>query len=376
MVTDNSNEPFSTRKLYNPKLVETVKDHKRIFLSPDSSKEEIAVCNPALYDNHFIYRVRKKHNNKYGEISVIKKDGETILFPEHEWEKDGIEDARISKNPKDGKYYITYIAYNEDRQNGGARIALATTEDFRTMHKHGIIGPQIRLEEGIKLAGGKNSYYGSIFEKELQEERKNNPNSNPYIMDKDATIVYSSKGNSILLHRIGDSIQATPFDSIKQLQTQEFWRHKFGKLEEETILYPGEKWTSEKVGLGGTPIDINGRKIGHIHGVERQDIENIVKFTYHSTFAEFDPDTYKIISIIRDPLLTPNPDYIFIEKSEKETIKKHINFATAIAVTPDKIFTYSGVGDYAIEERTTSKKHQLLELKRPHNLIENWGRPN
>ena len=290
-----------------------------MYLLPDESKGEIAVCNPASYENHLIYRVREKWNNKHGERSVIKKEGKIILFSEYRYEKDGIEDPRISKNEK---FNIIYTAFNEDKQHGGAKIALATTEDFKTIQKHGIIGPEIRLEEGIKLAGGPNSYYGAIFDKKLKEIRKDDSNANPYIMDKDATIVYSSRGKSILLHRIGDSIQATPFDSIKQLQTEDFWRFKFGELENETILYPGESWASEKVGLGGTPVNINGREIGHIHGVKMKKTGNLTEYTYNSTFAEFNPDTYKLISILRDPLLNPNPNYTFVEKSKNETIKK------------------------------------------------------
>ena len=193
-------------------------------------------------------------------------------------------------------------------------------------------------------------------------------------MDKDATIVYPPHGKPILLHRIGDSIQATPFNSIKELQTQEFWRNAFGRLEKETILYPGENWASEKVGLGGTPINIDGRMIGHVHGVTRKNTGNLTEYTYNSTFAEFDPDTYKITSILRDPLLTPNPKFVFIEESKNEIIKKFINFATAMDVTSNIISSYSGVGDCAVEVRTTNKNHQLAELKKSHNLIQNWDR--
>lgn len=371
----NDDEPPASQQTRNSRLETMVKDHKEIILSPDTSKGEIAVCNPASHGKHFIYRVRERWNNEYGERSVVKKDGEVILSPEYEWEKDGIEDARISRNPKSGEYNIIYTAYSEDEQDGGAKIALATTKDFKKIRKHGIIGPQIRLEEGIKLAGGKDSHYGSIFHRELQEERKNRTGPSSDIMDKDATIAYSQNGKPILLHRIGDSIQATPFDSIEQLQTQEFWRDAFGKLDDQTILYPGENWASEKVGLGGTPIDINGRMIGHIHGVRMEKTGTSVKYIYHSTFAEFNRDTYGIISIMRDPLLAPNSKFVFIEKKEKETIKKDINFATAMSIDINTISNHSGVGDYAIELRTCNKDWVLRELGKDHNLIKNWGKP-
>jgi len=245
---DEDDEPPNRGNISN--LVKTIQqDKKSIILLPSGSQGEIAVCNPAICEDHFIYRVREKTNNKYGEKSIIRyrelitpyklsEESRIILVPESEDEKDGIEDARISKN---GQYDIVYVAYNEDKNEGGAKVALATTEDFKTIQKHGIIGPKIKLEEAIKLAGGPNSYYGEVFDKELREERKVNPNINPFVMDKDATIVYAKSEQPILLHRVGNAIQATPFNSIKELQSQKFWRNKFSKLEEETILYPGEK---------------------------------------------------------------------------------------------------------------------------------------
>ncbi|MCK5449407.1 hypothetical protein KAI32_00925 [Candidatus Pacearchaeota archaeon] len=372
-----SDEPPPRQNSCNSNLVEIVRDKKSIFLSPDEKKGELAVCNPALWgdkdDDIFLYRAREKWKNNYGERSVIKEypSGRVILSPEHEYEIDGVEDPRISKN---GTFNIIYTAFNEDL---GARIALATTDDFKKIHKRGIIGPQIRLEEGIKFSGGKDSYYGSIFYKELQEKRKKNSNLKDYIMDKDATIVYTPKGKSILIHRVGDSVQATPFNSIEDLQTKDFWVDTFGKLEEQTILYPGEYWASEKVGLGGTPINIDGRIIGLVHGVEKikRRRGNLIEYFYNSTVVEFDPNTYEIISIIRDPLLEPNPDYPFIENSRDETIIKNINFATAFRVKPNgTLEIFSGVGDKAIESRTTNLKYILDGLSNRHNLTENWKR--
>ena len=374
-------------------LVKTVQeDKKSIILLPDESQGEIAVCNPAVCGNHFIYRVRERADNKYGEKSVVKHqklvtpyqlsgNPRKILVPEFEYEKDGIEDARVSKN---GQYDIVYVAYNEDKKDGGAKVALATTEDFeKEIRKHGIIGPEIRLEEGIQLAGGPNSYYGRLFDRELREERKDNPGINPFIMDKDATIVYTPSKQPVFLHRVGNAIQATPFSSIKELQDPAFWRHRFGKLEEDTILYPGKRWSSEKVGLGGTPITIkdndgNDRTIGQVHGVTKKETRKLVEYTYKSTYAEFDPETYHIKAVLREPIFLPDSEYIFVEENDKNTIKKYIDFATGLTIDPKDdsvICNYSGVGDYGIRLRTNNLKQWLLkELAHPHNAIENWQR--
>lgn len=387
---DTGEEPPDDRRQQEiSKLVTIVQDKKSILLLPNKSQGEKAVCNPAVWENHFIYRVRIRAYNDYKEKSIVKyrelitpyqlsEKSITILEPEFEYEKDGIEDARVSKN---GQYNIIYTAFNEDKKDGGAKVALATLDDFKKPNeiiKHGIIGPQIRLREGIQFAGGPNSYYGAIFDRELRASSE----ANPFIMDKDATIVYAKSGQQIFLHRIGDSIQATPFNSIEELQTKEFWRETFGKLEQQTILHPGKIWAPEKVGLGGTPIAVqdeegNKRIIGHIHGVEKKESENLVEYTYKSTFVEFDPETYHIKAIVRDPILLPDSKYIFEEKNGKTTIKKYINFATGITtdLKNDSVVSYSGVGDYGIRLRTNELKDWLLkELAHKYNKIEKWQR--
>lgn len=360
-------------------------DLEGILLLPDESYGEIAVCNPATLDSHFIYRVRSRDDNRYGEKSCVKHQRlisplqlggshREILTPEYGWEKDGIEDPRISKN---GLYYIVYTAFNEDELDGGARIALATTEDFGNIRKRGIIGPQIRLEEAVSLVG-RDSHYGDYFQRKLNAMREGNSLANPFVMDKDATIVYSPEGKPILLHRIARSIQATPFDSILDLKKGDFWRDCFRNLEKQTILYPGRKnsdagWASEKLGLGGTPRVIGGRIIGHIHGVEKKEEKGLMEYTYKSTFAEFNPETYKIISIIRDPLLHPRPDFTLVEENGKYITRKFVNFATEIHQEGSSVYSISGLGDKGIGYRTTSLQWLFRNLSHPHNGIKNWN---
>jgi predicted GH43/DUF377 family glycosyl hydrolase len=62
-------------------------------------------------------------------------DPRPAIFPSTPYETYGCEDARIT--PIDGRYYITYTAVS-DR---GVAVALASTDDFRTFRKHGVIFP-------------------------------------------------------------------------------------------------------------------------------------------------------------------------------------------------------------------------------------------
>jgi predicted GH43/DUF377 family glycosyl hydrolase len=59
----------------------------------------------------------------------------TAFIPERTYEAYGIEDPRITQ--LDDRYWITYVAVSPH----GAATALASTTDFQTFHRHGIIFP-------------------------------------------------------------------------------------------------------------------------------------------------------------------------------------------------------------------------------------------
>ena len=58
------------------------------------------------------------------------------------YERFGCEDPRVTRVEIEGRmlYLITYTALSGPAYPGqGNRVALASTEDFRTFHKHGIV---------------------------------------------------------------------------------------------------------------------------------------------------------------------------------------------------------------------------------------------
>jgi|TARA_B100001964_G_scaffold240621_2_gene310860 predicted GH43/DUF377 family glycosyl hydrolase len=376
MIVSDDEPPDRETREKTSKLITMVQDKRWPSLLPDKSKGEIATCNPAYCDGHTIHRVREDYKNIYGERSVLKKDGETILTPEYKYEKDGIEDARLSK--KGDTYLITYVAFNEDIENGGAKIALATTKNFKKIKRHGIIGPQMRYEEAIDLVGP-NSYYGKHWIRELEGIQKIHPGIDPFIPDKDAGLEYVPERKQwALLHRLEPAIQIAYADKISDFRKKKFWVEHIRNLEKYTILKPGIWWAKEKIGIGGLPIDIDGRKIGHIHGVEKRESEGLTQYFYRGTFAEFNPQIDKIIAILRDPMLLPTDKDKLIETSPNGHItEKYVNFPTILKVSPNDIsalLTISGWGDEKEGSRTHNKEHILKELSDPHNSIENWNK--
>lgn len=77
-------------------------------------------------------------------INFEKRDN-PFISPDTDYDRYGCEDPRITKIGD--TFYITYTAIDgplEDRKNRpSVRIALATTKDFITLEKHGIIGPRV-----------------------------------------------------------------------------------------------------------------------------------------------------------------------------------------------------------------------------------------
>lgn len=64
-------------------------------------------------------------------------EGDPDFLPESPLEEFGVEDPRIT--PLDGRFYITYVVVSRH----GVATALASTEDFRTLTRHGVIfGPE------------------------------------------------------------------------------------------------------------------------------------------------------------------------------------------------------------------------------------------
>jgi len=78
----------------------------------------------------FISHLRVVHSGTGRTIDLI--DG-IKFFPETDYEEFGVEDPRIT--PIDGKFYFTYVAVSRH----GAATALASTTDFVSFSRHGII---------------------------------------------------------------------------------------------------------------------------------------------------------------------------------------------------------------------------------------------
>src|SRR3989344_4712404 len=147
-----------------------------------------AVFNPTVVNDSSIFRMlyRTYPSNLVQDTPLLKRPGFRLknqvshigyaeskdginferrdvpfISPDTVYDRYGCEDPRMTKI--DDTFYITYTAIDaplEDRnRKANIRIALATTKDFITVTKHGIIGPEKTSKASAlfpeKVNGGK-----------------------------------------------------------------------------------------------------------------------------------------------------------------------------------------------------------------------------
>ena len=194
-----------------------------------------------------------------------------VIWPTEEWERYGCEDPRITRLELEEQtlFLITYTAMSAPAFSGlGDRVALISTEDFRTFIKHGVVIPGVN--------------------------------------DKDAVIFPELiHGKIAMLHRVPPNIQICYFDDLEQLTHADdtFWRDYMASLDDWTIMRPRSDWEVEKIGAGPPPIKTKAGWLLIYHGVDRNHV-------YRAGAALLDIDDPSIVRA-RSPLpvLEPEEDY-------------------------------------------------------------------
>ncbi|HEX4104005.1 MAG TPA: hypothetical protein VHZ04_00815 [Candidatus Paceibacterota bacterium] len=131
-------------------------DENPILLpDPRSPWEAIAAHNPCVTESkgmfHMLYRavsVKQKVENAELEISsvgyAVSRDGvnfkgrRQLFGPEHDWERYGCEDPRVTEF--EGRFFIFYTAVREFSADG-IKVAVAITRDFKTIDEKHLVTP-------------------------------------------------------------------------------------------------------------------------------------------------------------------------------------------------------------------------------------------
>lgn len=253
--------------------------------------------------------VRAGYDNYISSIGcAVSKDGyhftrfpRPVIEPEAEYERYGCEDPRVTRLELDEEvlYLITYTALSSPAFSGvGNRVALASTKDFRSFRKHGVVIPDLE--------------------------------------DKDAVIFPELIGGRIaMLHRLEPNIQIVFFDSLEQLvhPQKDFWEACAASLDELTVMKPMFEWEEEKIGAGPPPIRTEAGWLLIYHGVDANHV-------YRAGAALLDlDDPSQVIARSPQPILEPEMDY------ERYGDVPNVVFPEGMVVRDDTLNVYYGGAD-------------------------------
>lgn len=205
-------------------------------------------------------------------------------------EEYGVEDPRIT--PLDGRYYITYVAVSRH----GVATALASTEDFRTFRRHGVIfGPE----------------------------------------NKDV-VLFPEKigGDYVAIHRPSGMANFTrPGMWLARSPDLVHWgRH-------EHLISPTEGWDAARNGAGPPPVRTDDGWLLVYHGCSRAARPGEVGVYAAGSLLLDAADPSRIVRRSEYPWLVPELDF------EREGFVPNVVFPTGIVDDADGWLIYYGAAD-------------------------------
>lgn len=237
-----------------------------------------------------------------------KIDSEPTLIPKTDFpeEKFGIEDPRIVKLESENTYAVVYTSFSES----GPLVSLATTEDFISFRRYGVIMP---------------------------------PD------DKDASLFPRKfKGRWALIHRPSPT---------SYLLGAHIWMSFSPDLKhwgDYSILLParrGSWWDAYKIGLGPQPIETSEGWLIIYHGVKTTAAGSL----YRLGLALLDlEDPRKVIKRSAEWVFGPNEIY------ERVGDVPDVTFPCGVVVKGDELIMYYGASDTSMAIATASVK-QILD---------------
>jgi predicted GH43/DUF377 family glycosyl hydrolase len=334
-----------------------------IILSPTEKEfENTGVLNPGIYQEgntvHILYRATQQGNfstigyaKTDGPIKIVERMEKPLIIRDFDYEKQGVEDARIVKI--EDTYYITYTAYDGINAMG----ALAISKDLIHFEKQGVITPRINYEEyenhviscKDKLNPKYHEYYNLFSQIGLVKDEFR------LLRDKDVVLFPRKiEGKFVMLHRIWPGIQIVQFEDWKEL-TEAFWEDYLKNLHTHILLDPKDIFEVNYIGAGGPPIETEFGWLIIYHGVQETTRGKI----YHAKAALLQLDNPEIeIARLPYPLFSPTKQW------EIEGEVSDIVFPTGHALFGNDLYIYYGAADKYIAVAKLDINELLLELRK------------
>ncbi len=319
--------------------------------------ENEGVLNPAVIEEngviHMFYRaVRRGNHSTIGycqfdlSLGLLYRAIQPIMEVEHEYEQHGVEDPRITKI--DGRYYLTYTAYDGHNALG----ALAMSNDLTSFEKHGIIVPKLTYKEFMVLAESK----GAL---NVKYPRYNIPNTTnrsdkiSYVWDKNV-IFFPRRisGKLHFLHRIKPDIQIVSVTNLIELN-DDFWKAYFLDFHNHIVISPKYEHEISYLGGGCTPIETEEGWLLIYHSVH----DTIKGFVYCACAALLDlHNPNKELARLPYPLFIPDQEW------ELKGEVNNVCFPTGAIVHQGLLYIFYGAADEQIACATVNLSTLIAEL--------------
>ncbi len=317
------------------------------ILSPNSKNpwESLATFNGSIIkkDNRYAMLYRAMGNVvqvdvKKLRLSVIgiadSLDGYTfsnrkILFsPEHEWEKYGCEDPRVTKI--DGQYLIFYTALSNYPANyPGIKVGVALSKDLNTIEQKHLVTPF-------------NAKAMAMF-----PEKINGKYTVLLTVNTDNPPTYTAFAQS---------------EKIESLWDMNFWNEWYKDL--DRYIIPLRRVNSDNMEVGATPIKTRSGWV-MIYSYIKHYFSSRIKKEFRTEAVLLNLDNpQKIIGRISGPLLLPQESY------ERIGNVQDIVFPEGALIEDEKVRIYYGAGDTSIgvAEGNTNEFMRSFEVNSPGTL--------
>lgn len=230
----------------------------------------------------------------------LEETNPRALTPGEDFDRFGVEDPRITKIGD--TYYICYtalaIGLGQDDAGDGIRIAMASTKDFKTFKKHGVVGPDRRCKAGI------------LFES----------NGKPWFMWKDEENTERTM------------LSPAPEDFENAQAWQDHWAKR--DISDDQLLGPQDN-DFEDMGIepGAPPIETDDGLL-----LVYSSISSDFKWTISVMLLDKDDPT-KILSKTDAPMLAPEEAY------ELKGDVNDVVFPCGALIDNDRLYVYYGGAD-------------------------------
>lgn len=316
------------------------------------------VLNPAVIADdsvvHLLYRAVGKGNYStlgycklIGPLKVTERSDTPVLFPQHDYECQGIEDPRIVHI--DHQYFLSYTAYDGVNALG----ALANTTDFKHFQKQGIIVPQMTYEEFFHLAESKEGMNGKYARYNEHKGLEEMHGKKLKMWDKNVIFFPRRiKGKLTFLHRVRPDIQLVMVDQMEDL-TPEYWQNYFLHLHAMIVMRAKYDHEVSYIGGGCPPIETKEGWLLIYHGV----YDTIDGYVYSACAALLDLED-PLIEIARLPYALFSPE----EPWELKGAVNNVCFPTGTTVFDDTLYIYYGAADEQIAVASVNLSALIAEL--------------